>query len=620
MRAEHFFGSIVYVVEDSGFGIPSRFVLTDGQQRITTTMLFLMALRDNITDETYKQTIQKKYIENDSAMGELEFKIKLKQVETDWEAYRCLALREEVPDELKMSTVFQNYEYFRSQLAGATDSELTNLLEGGLMKFEIITIQLEPTVNSWENPQDIFESMNSLGQPLSLADLVRNYLLMGKSSEDQIKLYNKYWLRLEQELPGRLSEFIRDWMKADQHHFYKVAKESNYKELYGSFKELVSDRRTIDIFESFALFAKPYAQAIGITPTGDEVLDTVISDLSIIGTTSANSLVAEILAVFARDSSTLNKVQDLLRALRIYIIRRRILQLNNPENKFFPSVGAHIGRFLESPEPGSELLNHFSNFEYALRLPNDTDLKNKLANMNFYNFGVAKSTPKLLLAMVEETLTKSRPRLDDDLLQLEHVMPQTLNAAWKVALGEDFEEVHTRLLNSIGNITLIRHNQELGNKQFSEKRDVYLSKSGLQVTQNLLCRDSTGENDITVWGSAQIQERADYIIDLIVNEVLGIPRQLRQSSNWKQEESRSTNFDSKRVLTELIGETINYLRDPKICATVLPNLKVLFEQTEWTLSALTRELRERTGEANASSSYQGAYYWTWDDVKLTNLD
>ena len=620
MRAEHFFGSIVYVVEDSGFGVPSRYVLTDGQQRITTTMLFLMALRDTITDDSYKQTIQKKYIENDSAMGELEFKIKLKQVETDWEAYRCLAMREVIADELKCSAVFQNYEYFRTQLEGADDPELTSLLESGLMKFEIITIQLEPAANPWENPQEIFESMNSLGQPLSLADLVRNFLLMGKSSEDQIYLYNKYWLRLEKELPGRLSEFIRNWMQADQHKSFKAATEGNIKELYGSFKELVRDRKTIEIFENFTLFAKPYAQAIGLASTGDEFLDTAISDLSIIGTSTVHSLVAEILLEHAKNSTRLNRVQDLLKALRTYIMRRRILQLNKPENKFFPTVGAHIGRLLASQESGSELLSHFSSFEYALRLPNDAELKSKLGSINFYNFGVAKSTPKLLLAMVEEVLTKARPRLDDDVLQLEHIMPQTLNTAWKGSLGQDFEAIHTQFVNSIGNITLIRHNQELGNKPFIEKREVYLSKSGLQVTQNLICRDSSEKKDITVWGSDQIQERANYIIGLILNDVLGLPRHLRQSSNWKQEESRTSNFDSKRVLAELMGETIFYVRDPQITATVLPSAKVLFEQKEWTLSGLTRELRERSGDANPSSNYQGAYYWTWDDVKLIDLD
>ena len=106
--AEHFFGSIVYVVEDAGFGIPDRYILTDGQQRITTTMLFLMALRDSVSDQDFKSSIQKKYLENERSKEDSEFKVKLKQVETDWEAYRLLALKLEVPEGLKYSSVFKN--------------------------------------------------------------------------------------------------------------------------------------------------------------------------------------------------------------------------------------------------------------------------------------------------------------------------------------------------------------------------------------------------------------------------------------------------------------------------------------------------------------------------------
>src|SRR5690625_4078648 len=186
--SEHFFGSIVYVIEQSGFGVPDRYVLTDGQQRITTTMLFLMALRDSVDDEQYKETIQRRYIENERADESTEYKIKLKQVETDWEAYKLLALGHEVPPASKNSTVYQNYQFFLKKLGSLDEDSRKNLLEQGLTKFSVISIELEPERNPWENPQEIFESMNSLGKPLSLADLVRNYLLMEQSSTTQTRL------------------------------------------------------------------------------------------------------------------------------------------------------------------------------------------------------------------------------------------------------------------------------------------------------------------------------------------------------------------------------------------------------------------------------------------------
>ena len=298
VKTEHFFGSIVYVVEDVGFGIPAKYILTDGQQRITTTMLLLMALRDSIEDETYRAEIQRRYLENDRADDSVEYKIKLKQVETDWEAYKLLVLGHALPDSLKNSAVFQNYQYFRKSLDLVTDSEKKSLLEKGLAKFSIISIQLEPDRNPWENPQEIFESMNSLGRPLSLADLVRNYLLMGKNTRQQSELYDDFWLTLEKRLSGKLSEFIRDWMQADQHRSFKVARENNYKELYGAFKEIGRERTTEQIFQSFVLFSHPYSIVCGLQQTGLRDLDQLISDLNIIGVVPAYSYLAEVLAVW----------------------------------------------------------------------------------------------------------------------------------------------------------------------------------------------------------------------------------------------------------------------------------------------------------------------------------
>ena len=151
--SEHFFGSVVYVVEQVGFGVPDRFILTDGQQRITTSMLFLMALRDSIQDKDLSAQIQSRYLENERAGEDTEYKIKLNQVETDWESYKQLALGLEVPKELTNSSVYQNYQFFKNQLVSMEDEERKSLLELGLSKFSIIAIQLEPDRNHWEHPQ-----------------------------------------------------------------------------------------------------------------------------------------------------------------------------------------------------------------------------------------------------------------------------------------------------------------------------------------------------------------------------------------------------------------------------------------------------------------------------------
>lgn len=234
--SQHFFGTVIYYAESTILGQPDKYILVDGQQRLTSTMLFLMAARDCIIDENLKNDIESKYLKNNNVSGDVEYKIKLKQVESDWKTYKNLILGESLDEKDKKTAVFKNYHFFKSKLEKLSQEYIKCLIEKGLANFNIVTIQLEPDKNSWEKPQEIFESMNSLGKPLSLADLVRNYLLLGKYSEQQDKLYQRFWLKIEQNLAGdnnafSVSAFIRDYMQLFDIESYKKATEANYKEL-----------------------------------------------------------------------------------------------------------------------------------------------------------------------------------------------------------------------------------------------------------------------------------------------------------------------------------------------------------------------------------------------------
>ena len=212
-KTEHFIGTVTYFQTESVFGQPSKLVLIDGQQRITTAMLFLVALRDTIADQKLKRFIDSKYLRNENVDGDSEYKIKLKQVESDWASYRNIILGLDLSEKEKNSAVFRNYSYFKNRLSALQDNghQLQELIEKGLDRFSLITVQLEPDKNEWENPQEIFESMNSLGKPLSLADLVRNYLLLGLDADLQSEYYNRYWLHIEEKIPGVRMKLVTDY-------------------------------------------------------------------------------------------------------------------------------------------------------------------------------------------------------------------------------------------------------------------------------------------------------------------------------------------------------------------------------------------------------------------------
>lgn len=307
--SEHFFGTIVYVQNDHVFGDPYVLVLTDGQQRITTTMLFLAAVRDNVNNDKIKEHINKKYLKNENISSDTEFKIKLKQVEKDWDSYKNIVLSKSVSEKDKETAVWRNYDYFKTRIEkyiASSENDIFSLVDKGIANFRVVTIELEPKRNFWENPQEVFESMNSLGKPLSLADLVRNYILLGKDADMQETLYHDYWLSIENNLPNKLSDYIRDYMQLTDCASYKKATEKNYKELYGQFKDLFSDKDSIELLKELKKYSNIYAQVVLGGSTGETKIDQKLSDLRTIDVTTLYSFLVKIIDEWNEKNLTTN--------------------------------------------------------------------------------------------------------------------------------------------------------------------------------------------------------------------------------------------------------------------------------------------------------------------------
>lgn len=602
---EHFFGTITFFQTEQVFGQPNKLVLIDGQQRITTTMLFLVALRDILEDKNLKRFIDDKYLKNENVSGESEYKIKLKQVETDWETYKNIILSEDVPDQAKSSAVYRNYSYFSNKLRDHAEAgnSLQELVEKGLNKFSVITIQLEPDKNSWENPQEIFESMNSLGKPLSLADLVRNYLLLGQSADDQDFLYNKYWLHIEKAIPGQVSNFVRDYMQAHEKRSFLKATENNYKELYGYFKKIFSSSEARDLLKDLSESATIYAYILPGGASGNKAIDGQLRDLRTINVTTAYSFLMTLLKTWKQGLLTDKDTFDILEAFKIYCFRRRLIAINAAENKNFPALSARIPDLINAQDKKMKMFEILSKQESNLRLPNDIEMARFLETMNFYNFRYCK----FFLSLVEEKITKSRPNQTDEKLQIEHIMPRKLSDEWQKVLGDDCEEMHQKLVDSIGNLTLIRHNQELGNKPFKDKKKVYEENAGLQVAKTHII-------DREIWDADAINKRADWLISFMLSDVLPIPDKMRRTNNYTPKEGRYLSFQN----LQLIGMDINFVEDPSIVAHVVSDKEVEFEGTKWKLTPLTREIQIRRGRANSSGGYQGSWWWEYDGIRLSD--
>ena len=607
MVDEHFFGTITYFQTEAVFGQPNKLVLIDGQQRITTTMLFLVALRDIADDEAMKAFIDSKYLKNNNVQGDVEYKIKLKQVETDWMAYKKIILSEELTDKEKNSAVYRNYRFFYNKLTELKSSvkDITTLVEKGLNRFSVITIQLEPDKNKWENPQEIFESMNSLGKPLSLADLVRNYLFLGMNPDKQNDLYGRYWLHIERLVPGHVSDFIRDYMQAHEKKSFIKSTEGNTKELYRAFKRVFEREEATAVLKDLSECATFYSWIINGKGTEYNAIDLELKDLGVLGVTTAYSFLLVLVRAWKQNKFTAQNVVDILRTFKIYCMRRRLIHgLTSPEAKNFPMLANHVEKLARSTDKKAEFLKVLVNQENNLRLPNDLELQRVLETMNFANFKYCK----FYLSLIEEKLTKSRPDQTDIKLQIEHIMPQKLNDAWRESLGGDCEAIHQDLLHTIGNITLIRHNQELGNKPFDEKKEIYENNAGLQIAKTKIVNQET-------WNEETIKERAEWIIKYFLDEVVPIPASMRRTNNFKVKTDNRLSF----AKLQIIGEDISFVDDASIVAHVVGDTEVEFEGKNWKLSTLTKEIMTRKGLVSPSGSYRGERYWTYDGLLLVDV-
>ena len=610
-NTQHFFGTVIYYAESTILGQPDKYILVDGQQRLTTTMLFLIAARDCITNDSLRNTIDSKYLKNNNVSGDVEYKIKLKQVESDWKAYKNIILGDHLDESDKKSTVFKNYKYFKSKLEKLEQDKVRDLIEKGLVNFNIVTIQLEPERNHWEKPQEIFESMNSLGKPLSLADLVRNYLLLGKSSAQQNNLYHNFWLKIEQNLIGdnntfSVSAFIRDYMQLVDISSYKKATDTNHKELYRDFKDLFDDDNHEQLIKKLAEYSNEYSILAGYKSSGNIKIDQKISDLRTLKVSAFHSFILGVLHLRTEQKITDDDCLAILDAIFVYVARKSILGIRKSENKDAALFAKYFDELVLATNKRDAMLEICANQTFSMRLPNDNEIQAFLLSekSNFYNF----ESGRFLFSLIEERLTKNRPTLTDKILQVEHIMPQTLNETWKNKLGENYKAIHDNYLNNIGNLTLIRHNQELSNHSFREKKEIYENNVGMQIAKNKI-------TDQQNWGVEQIKTRAEYLVDILIDKILPITAELKTSNNYSSEKKSIGNRLSFEKL-DLIGKTIVYFDDATIVAEVIGNKEVKFEDKVWRLSPLTREIETRKNRRNPSGAYWGVNMWRYEGRSL----
>lgn len=465
---KHFFGGIVYVANDIG-GVKEHIII-DGQQRITTVSILLLAIRNYITENKIETEINTRKITNAFLSDEYaddDKKLKLKLVQGDDEAYDKL-MNGQIPVEDNFVTA--NYNYFYNKLEDLSASELKGLYDS-IMKLEVVNISLELVTG--DDPQLIFESLNSTGVSLDEADKIRNYVLMNMKAKEQEKFYKKYWEELEKKVPRTdINKFIRYYLAT------KTFELANEKKLYFEFKHYKDEKQigTEDLLIDMLMYADWY-NMIKNAKSSAKDYRSVLYRLNKLEVNSCIPLLFNIMKAHYDKLIDEEELENAFLIVENYVVRRIVCGLaTNQLNKVFVALGSEIKKYMEK-----DSISYFSAFAYAIlvksgksRFPNNHDFADKFTGYELYN--ARPTIKKYFLERLENYGTKEKiaveEQIDNGTLTIEHIMPQSINEDWKKALGENWELTHTKYKDTIGNLTLTAYNSDYSNLPFIKKRDM----------------------------------------------------------------------------------------------------------------------------------------------------
>ncbi|WP_187946773.1 DUF262 and DUF1524 domain-containing protein [Helicobacter pylori] len=487
----HFIGSILYVLD--GNTPSSPLLIIDGQQRLTTITLLLIALKNHSSDEVkiLEEFSRKKiesYLINSDKDGDKKFRLILSESDKDT-LLSLIDKNKRKPSEPSVKIV-ENFELLEKWIRKNTD-KLETIFKG-LEKLMIVWIALD----KGDDPQLIFESMNSKGIELTQADLIRNYILMGLEPEKQKIFYEKYWRAMEEDFKQNeklFDRFVKHYLTI------KIGKIPNEKRVYDAFKDY-QQKEGIEIEDLLKDLQKycGYFCRIVFKKEADKDLNKALSFLVNLEMDVIYPLLLELYSDYKDGVLSKQDFIPIIYLTESYIFRRAVCGLGtNSLNKVFPFVTKKINKdqYLES------IKVHFGYLTEKQRFPNNDEFKEHFITIDFYHF----QKREYFLERLENFEREERVYTHE--YTTEHIMPQTLDLEWERDLGENFQAIHEKYLHTIGNLTLTGYNKEYNNKPFKEKRDMEkgFKQSPLRLNQSL--------RDLEVFDEKEIEKRANYLAD-----------------------------------------------------------------------------------------------------------
>ena len=490
-RMSHFLGTLVTI--NSGVG---NYLVIDGQQRLTTVSIFILALKTVIKnksqpteEESRLEKVLEGYLIDEESLSQ-NTRIKLKPNKSD-NIYFQELFNEKYSLSLD-SNIFLNFQYFVEVLTSQPD--LVTIFES-IKKLEIVSINL---IQNQDDPQLIFESLNSTGVDLTDGDLIRNYILMDLETDFQEKLYTDYWLKIENFSAGNTAEFIRNFL------MFRLASNvtQTKRAVYTEFKKYAEEKFNKDsqkVLTQIVEYAQIYSYFIRQNQHPEAIIDNQLERLDKLEFKVAYPFLFEIFDLLNQGILDKQTVAKIIQLIESYAFRK-ILVDNTTQglNKLFFILSKEVKKL----DPENWQNNYFEILSFILKskaasqkFPTDEDFIEALCTKEIYK--LRSKNRDFLLEGLESY--NSAYKVDFEDLTIEHILPQNASK-WKKSLGENWQEIRDKYIHTLGNLTLTAQNSKLSNKAFADKKAIDYQTSKLKLSYKL--------GDMEEWNEDTILQRS----------------------------------------------------------------------------------------------------------------
>jgi len=481
----HFIGSIVTIPTISVPEGVAKYLLIDGQQRLTTIFIILTLLRDvagSSGNQELAAEIHQTMLVNYFKKGGDHYKLLPTQV--DRSAFQSLldVSKENIPGQ-----ILECYSFFQRKLKrGSVD--LLTLNKAITTRLSVVSIVLDRD----DNPHLVFESLNAKGRVLTQADLIRNYFFMRIHVDEQEDVYSHYWHPMQEELEEDLTEFIR-------HYLMRNGLFVNKGDVYFTLKDRVSDRDALEALKEIAIFAKHYQKLLQPSRESNRSLQMVLKRLNRLEVTTTYPFLLNCYDDYVNGKISADEFVEIVKTLENFVIRRFVCNVpTNQLNKIFPVLYGQA-----QLQNSSNLSQSVKNILQARNYPKDAEFRTRLIESKLYGAGHRAGKTKLILESLEAA-HNHKEQVPFENLSIEHVMPQTMSSWWQQNLGESWQIDHELCLHTLGNLTLTAYNSELSNDPFTRKR-INLLKSHLELNRYF--------EKVSDWNRTEVEKRAEILAD-----------------------------------------------------------------------------------------------------------